>query len=156
MVQYCYQEQKQHFYMWKIFFVWRNLKTNEIKNINKLHIILAPILSYPSWSSRSLAVRRLRTSSLRPLAAVQRSFRDVKPGHTGSNCWPVATITAWVALFARSLHGRPTCLHLFSGQLKLTKPGSPPASYRSFTSSSAALAPAPRLSPPRPSLGGPL
>ncbi len=57
----------------------------------------------------------------------------------------MATITAWVALFTRSLHGRLTCLHLFSRQLKLMKPGSPPASYRSATSSSTASAPAPVL-----------
>jgi hypothetical protein len=37
----------------------------------------------------------------------------------------VATITARVALFARSPHGKLTCLHLFSSKLKLTKPGSP-------------------------------
>jgi hypothetical protein len=50
---------------------------------------------------------------------------NVKLGHTGSHCWPVATnFTTWVALFTCSPHSRLTCLHLISYQLQFTKPGS--------------------------------
>jgi hypothetical protein len=76
----------------------------------------------------SLAVRRLHSSSCGP-------------------CHPHAAPAALM---------RPLLPSCSPCQLKLTKPGSPPVSYRSSTSSSAASAPAPWLSTPWPSLGGPL